>query len=230
MEEPFRVKSIFEELAALQEADDDNPDAAAGGDDAGGDTGNDDINIDADLKQEDIADDTNDTGGDDNNDAGDDIGDLGGDDDLGDLGGDDDGGDTGGDTGGLDSGTGDEDEEPNQANTDIFSSLTKEEQQLKIQKLKELFGELYSSCEDLSKKIDNIDYDIVNHETVSRLASALYRTRDYLSDYITKVFANKSYIENNIEFVKFMSTISSITKVTEELLKEKEKVQKEDKK
>lgn len=215
----------------LNEADDDADaamDAAGGGDDAGANTGgDDDINIDADLKEEDTNDDNagnNDAGGDD----------LGGDDDLGDLddlGGDDDaGGDTGG---GGSTSLGDDDngdEEPNEANTDIFSSLTKEEQQIKIQKLKELFGELYTSCDDLSDKIDNIDYDIVNHETVSRLASALYRTKDYLKDYITKVFANKSYIENNIEYVKFVSTISSITKVAEELLKEKEKVLKDEKK
>jgi len=229
MEEPFRVKSIFEELAALREADDDPAADAGGGDDAGAtDAGGDDeISIDTDLKEEDTTDDANNAGGDDN--GGDDLGDLGGDDDLGDLGGDEGGDDTGG--GDLDTGsTTDEEQEANKANTDMFSSLSKEEQQMKIQKLKKLFGEMYSSCEDLGEKIDNIDYDIVNHETVSRLASALYRTRDYLSDYITKVFDTKSYYENDVEYWKFMSSFSSIAKVAEELLKEKQKILKGEKK
>ena len=226
----FKRKSIFEDLDLLKEAEDDGDAemSAATGDTGGGgdDAGDDEINIDADLN----ADDTN-TGGDDTTPTTDDTGtDDGGDDmgDLDDLGGDNDGGDTSSTDTNSDEDSGDG--EVNPANTDIFSSLSKEEQQVKIQQLKVLFGNMYSSCIDIGEKIDNIDYDIANHETVSRLAAALYRLKDYISDYITKVFPYKDYYQNNVEYWKFLSNLNSITNVAQELNKIKEKDQKDDKK
>ena len=47
-----------------------------------------------------------------------------------------------------------DDEKPNQNNTDMFFSLSKEEQQLKIKMLKSQFLNLYTSCDDLIERLD----------------------------------------------------------------------------
>ena len=216
-EDAYLNMSIFD---AFNEADDDNTagndaggNAAGGGDDAAG--GNDDnsnnrdedFDIDANL---DTGDD--DAGVDDN--AG---GDTGGDDDTGT---DDTADDSGSDTGGGDSGNGDE--EPVEANTDIFSSLTAEEQAIKIRELKNLFNNLYTSIDDNITKLDNLGTTEDNIQAVTKLTTCMYNLKTYISDYIQFIFPNKSFIENDISFNRFLAIIKSITNIMNDLYKKME--------
>nr|DAG94169.1 MAG TPA: hypothetical protein [Herelleviridae sp.] len=109
------------------------------------------------------------------------------------------------------------DEEPVQANTDIFNSLTAEEQKIKIEELKKMYGELYSSCNDLLEKINLIDSDDDILDTVTRISMTLYSLKQYISDYIITTFASKSYIENDVNFNRFLSILNSIANITDEL-------------
>lgn len=214
-EDAYLNMSIFD---VFSEADDDNTagnDAggndAAGGDDAAG--GNDD---NSNNRDEDFDIDANlDTGDDDN--AGDDTG---GTDDTGtdDAGGDDDSeSDT---SGGGDSGNGEE--EPVEANTDIFSSLTAEEQAIKIRELKNLFNNLYTSIDDNITKLDNLGTTEDNIQAVTKLTTCMYSLKTYISDYMQFVFPNKSYIENDISFNRFLAIIKSITTIMNDLYKKME--------
>ena len=196
--------SVFD---LLREADGDegqapaNPDAGtdapadtpadnAGGDDAGDDNGGDDnFDIDANLDNPD------DEGGDDNGDEPADGGDdLGGGDDMG--------------GGGNEEAT---DEEPVESNTDIFASLTAEEQKIKIIELKNQFGNLYSACDDILDKINSLDVDEDSIEFTSRITNSIFNLKKYISDYLTYTFAQKSFIENDIMFNRFLSIIKSIS-------------------
>lgn len=212
----FEVKNIFD---ILREADDDdtggaeispNGDGAAessGGDDSGGGDNNSDDGGDSEEGDFDVDTDLSSADG-------------------GDSGGDDGGG--GDDFGSSDdsSSSSDDEGEANQANTDIFSSLTKEEQQLKIGELKNLFGEIYSRSDDVLERISDLDQDEIGIQVISRLSSSVYRLRNYLSDYIVKVFPNKSYIENKTIYFEFLTSINTITQVIENIIKEKQKEEK----
>lgn len=170
-----------------------------------------------------------DSGEDTVDDAGDDE--YGGDDDFdinADLGEEDmDGGDdTGTDTGGSDSSSSSSsggemvEEEPVKANTDIFASLSKEEQQVKIIELKKLFANLYSSTDDILEKINNTETDENNIHVINRISMTIFNLRKYIADYIANSFAYKSYIENDITFNRFLSIINSVSSVLEDISKE----------
>lgn len=219
-------KSIFEELSILKEEDGEGN--AGGGDAGNANAGNDapadaggdeDFNIDTDLKQEDQTGEDAGNGGDDMDMSGDDFG---GEDDMGD------GGEEDTSSSSMSSSSSDnEDEEPNQANTDIFSSLSAQEQQIKIQELKNLYSQMYASSDDVMNRLGDIDNDIVKLDVLSRLSASMYRFRIELQDYITKVFPNKSYIENQISYLKFISILRTLTQVVDELYKQRQKDLKE---
>lgn len=213
----FKRKNMFDLLheapedgadAGAEDAEtNDNADAPA--DDAGGDEDTTDMGNDEDFDV-----DTNiEDGGDDNPDSteGDD-GDLGSDSGRSDM-------DGGGD------------EEVNSKNTDIFSTLSKEEQAIKISELKKKFNELYIYISDMYGKINDINVDEDSLDTIYRVTAGLYSTKNYIGDYIKQIFPMKSYIENDIAYNRFLTIIQSITNVINKLSAEiEEKVQKETKK
>lgn len=203
----LKRQTIFD---LLNEADDDQntgdtsaaeetPEAPApeeSGEDAGGD---DDFDIDTSLTDDDNA------GGDESSDS--------------DDGGDDFGSDDSGSSDDSSSSSSEEGEEDKEipANTDIFASLTPEEQQIKIMELKRLFNELYTSINDILERINQTNTDESNIETITNISSSLFYLRKYLSDYITKIFPNKSYIENDIAFNRYLSIVNGITSIIEEI-------------
>ena len=119
------------------------------------------------------------------------------------------------DTNSIDSNS-DPEEEPIEANTDIFSSLSAEEQQIKIKELKRLFMELYSSTDDILQKVNSTHTDENNIEIITKISSTLYSLREYINDYICNIFAFKSFIENDIVFNRFLAILNSISTIIEE--------------
>jgi hypothetical protein len=157
-------------------------------------------------------------------DAGDDTG--GGDEASGDdtSGGDD--LDSGG--GGLDGGS---EEEVIPKNTDIFASLTKEEQAIKIRELKRLFNNLYVYTNDMLSKVNDINPSEDNLEALYRVTSGLYTMKASMAEYIKFIFPIKSYIENDVAYNRYLTIIQSITDVINTLADEiAETIQKDDKK
>ena len=127
----------------------------------------------------------------------------------------------------------DDDESADQeveANTDIFASLSAEEQQVKIKELKKQYSSLYSSCDDILERINNLEVDENNLDAISRISSSLCDMKIYISDYLNKIYPSKSYIENDIVFSRFLSIINSITNVLDDVAKKKEKEEKDEKK
>lgn len=203
----LKRQTIFD---LLNEADDDQntgdtsaaeetpeaPSPEESGEDAGGD---DDFDIDTSLTDDDNA------GGDDSGDSDDGGGNDFGSDDSG----------SSDDSSSSSSEEGEDKEIP--ANTDIFASLSPEEQQVKIMELKRLFNELYSSINDILERINQTNTDENNIEAITNISSSLFYLRKYLSDYITKIFPNKSYIENDIAFNRYLSIVNGITSIIEEI-------------
>lgn len=128
------------------------------------------------------------------------------------------------DGGGTDSGsspdpsTDDETEKAVPANTDIFSSLSPEEQQIKIMELKKLYNNLYSSLNDIIDAFSNIKVEEDKKPVTDRISVVLYDIREYLSDYICNIFYLKSYIENDINFNRFLSIVNSVQVILSEII------------
>lgn len=118
-----------------------------------------------------------------------------------------------------DSAEGEEDtsEEVVKTNADIFNSLSVEEQKIKIGELKGCFSDLYSTLSDILDRANNIDKD-EDLEILDRVCSNIYNLKQYVKDYIIKVFPNKSYIENDIAFNRFLSMLNSLKVVIDEIV------------
>ena len=113
---------------------------------------------------------------------------------------------------GSDSAGGDNnsDEEVNDDNTDIFSSLSAEEQQIKIKELKGLYQQMYTSCDELLDRINNLEFTEDSLPVMTRITYALYDLKKYISEYIISVYPRKSYIENDIAFNRFLMILNSV--------------------
>jgi hypothetical protein len=104
-------------------------------------------------------------------------------------------------------------EEVNDDNTDIFSTLTAEEQQMKIKELKSLYQQLYCSCDDVMNRLNKLDTNEKNVYVIDRISSSIYTLKKYIGDYLIDIFPNKSYIENDISFNKFLLIVQSISDI-----------------
>ena len=126
---------------------------------------------------------------------------------------------------GSDSAGGDNssDEEVNDDNTDIFSSLSAEEQQIKIKELKGLYQQMYTSCDELLDRINNLDYTEDSLPIMTRITYALYDLKKYISEYIISIFPRKSYIENEISFNRFLMILNSVKDILSRYQKKSER-------
>lgn len=118
-------------------------------------------------------------------------------------------------------------EEPVEANTDIFDSLSADEQKIKIMELQRLYGEMYNSCDDISKRLNDLDTDESNIDIISRVSDSMNILKKYIQDYLIGSFAKKSYVENDIMYNRFLSIISSLAAVLDQL-SHREKKQQDD--
>ena len=126
---------------------------------------------------------------------------------------------------GSDSAGGDNnsDEEVNDDNTDIFSSLSAEEQQIKIKELKGLYQQMYTSCDELLDRINNLEFTEDSLPIMNRITYALYDLKKYISEYIISIFPRKSFIENDIAFNRFLMILNSVKDILSRYQKKSER-------
>ena len=106
----------------------------------------------------------------------------------------------------------------NDANTDIYSSLTAEEQAQKIMELKNQYKELYTNCNELLIKFNNVD--IEGNKSIiafSRVSKTIYNLKNYIKDYFINTFPYNSIIQNDIMYNRFLTIFSDIPKSLEEI-------------
>ena len=145
-------------------------------------------------------------------------------DDPNEAGGDDTGDDYSGDTTTT---SGDESkEEVKKGNTDLFTSLTAEEQSIKIMELKKLYNDIYISIDDLIEKLNsNRALEDVDPRIITRISSQMEDLRRLLQDYIINQFPIKTYYENDVQYSIFLSMFTTIRGVFEEIYKSNERNQ-----
>ena len=115
--------------------------------------------------------------------------------------------------------TGDNSEEPVDANTDMFTSLSAEEQMMKITELKNQYIQLYDSCDDLIEKISNIENTESTVAPLSKLVNTLTDLKKYIIDYLYVQFDSKSNYENDVQLNLFLSIFYSISEVLKDIYK-----------
>lgn len=193
----------------------DNPPA----DDQGGDTGDD---------TEDFTQDDGGDGGDGDQGSGDEGGDpedfTGGDDGGGDMGDGGDGGEGGGDDGGsADAGGGDgsvQADDNRGMEEEIFKDLTQDQIDIKHQELKTNFGKIYDTTSSLIDRLNDIPTNDTYMASINFVSNQLADLRQMVTDYMNNAYSTKSYMENSINYNKFLMTLKGINDILEEIYKE----------
>lgn len=174
----------------------------------------------------------NEQGADDSGDNNTDYNDLDADtpDDMGEEGGQE-GGDGGseGDSseGGSTGGDGEEQpvDELKKQEEDIYSSanLTPDQLDIKHKELKQNFFDMYDMISNIIDRIGDASISEENIKVVEYVSEQLTKLRTMISDYVNHVYSGKSYIENAINFNRFLAVLQGINKLLEELDKQANK-------
>lgn len=182
---------------------DDNTDPATDEPDTGGDEGDDDLDT--------IDDDT---------DGMDDMGDGSG--DTGEDTGDDLGGDDNGDSLDSDSSENDPHQRLKELEAEIFDQLSEPEKQMKINELKKLYGLLIDKADSLYKLTQEISKTDDTVKMIDYTLNTLMDLKTYMKDYVIDVFDNRTYLQNSVNFQKFLTIFDAVHSIFKEIKKQLE--------
>lgn len=178
---------------------DDNTDPATDEPDAGGDEGDDLDTID------------------DDSDGMDDMDDAGGEYTGNDLGGDDNG-----DSLDSDSSENDPHQRLKELEAEIFDQLSEPEKQMKINELKKLYGLLIDKADSLYKLTQEISKTDDTVKMIDYTLNTLMDLKTYMKDYVIDVFDNRTYLQNSVNFQKFLTIFDAVHSIFKEIKKQLE--------
>lgn len=125
---------------------------------------------------------------------------------------------TAGDTDTEDEGT-DPDQNIRDAEGEIFANLSDKDKINKVNELKTLYEDLYNRIVTLHDKVNNIPKDDDLIKVYNFVTDNLADMKEYVYDYMTSTFDNKTYLENMINYKKYLSTLNVINGILEEIRK-----------
>lgn len=105
---------------------------------------------------------------------------------------------------------------------DIYGNLTPEQLDIKHKELKAQYLSLYDTIVTIIGRIGDASISEENIAIAEYISNTLSRVRDMLADYMNDVYQGKSYIENSINYNRFLSVLNGINKILEELEKKKD--------
>lgn len=102
---------------------------------------------------------------------------------------------------------------------EMYSNLSSEQLDIKHRELKNRFLEMYDTTSEIIDRISSVSVDENNINTIEYISTNLSKMRTMLSDYIDGVYQTKSYIENSINYNRFLAVLGGINKMLEEIPK-----------
>lgn len=124
---------------------------------------------------------------------------------------------TGTEDGSTDSGGPDPDQNIRDAEGEIFANLSDKDKINKVNELKTLYEDLYNRVVTLYDKVNEIPKDEELIKVYNFITDNLADMKEYIYDYMTSIFDNKTYLENMINYKKYLSTLNIVNGILEEI-------------
>lgn len=105
----------------------------------------------------------------------------------------------------------------------LLSNLTPEQLDIKHKELKNNFLNMYDIVNNIIERISDISVNERSIATVEFISNQLSNLKDMIVDYLNTTYKTKSYIENYINYNRFMAVLNGINKLIEEMNKNVEK-------
>ena len=100
---------------------------------------------------------------------------------------------------------------------ELYNELTPEQLDIKHKELKTQYLNMYDSVIAIIDRIGDINVAEQNIGTVEYVSNTLASLKDMLTDYVNDVYRTKSYIENYINYNRFLAVLNGINKILEEM-------------
>ena len=110
-----------------------------------------------------------------------------------------------------------EDGEEEDPSTKMYDSLSDQDKENKNVALKGNYRELYMNCDSIIEKLNDIPKEIDNNAIVGNVISSLSDLKSYIEYYLANNFNNRTFIENDIMFNKYLSILNGIKNVIKDI-------------
>lgn len=105
---------------------------------------------------------------------------------------------------------------------EIFDQLSEPEKQMKINELKKLYGVLIDKADSLYKLTQEISKTDDTVRMIDYTLNTLLDLKTYLKDYVIDVYENRTYLQNSVNFQKFLTIFDAIHAIFKEIKKQLE--------
>ena len=106
---------------------------------------------------------------------------------------------------------------------ELYGNLTPEQLDIKHRELKSQFLAMYDITTTIIERIGDAAISEENIGIAEYISDKLSNMRDMLTDYMNNVYQGKSYIENSINYNRFLAVLNGINKILEEVEKKQDK-------
>ena len=105
---------------------------------------------------------------------------------------------------------------------EMYSNLTPEQLDVKHKELKTRFLDMYDMTTELVDRIGDAIITEENIGVIEYVSKNLNNLRTMLSDYVSSIYSTKSYIENSINYNRFLAVLNGINKMLEQIPEKEE--------
>lgn len=105
---------------------------------------------------------------------------------------------------------------------EIFDQLSEQEKQMKINELKKLYGVLIDKADSLYKLTQEISKTDDTVKIIDYTLNTILDLKTYLKDYVIDVYDNRTYLQNSVNFQKFLTIFDAIHSIFKEIKKQLE--------
>ena len=105
---------------------------------------------------------------------------------------------------------------------EMYSNLTPEQLDVKHKELKTRFLDMYDMTTELVDRIGDATITEENIGVIEYISKSLNNLRTMLSDYVSSIYSTKSYIENSINYNRFLAVLNGINKMLEQIPEKEE--------
>mgnify|MGYP001623587906 CR=1 FL=1 len=106
---------------------------------------------------------------------------------------------------------------------EIFDQLSEEEKEMKRNELKKLYVLLIEKAESIFNLTQEITKTDDTVKLIDYVLNTLMDLKTYLGDYVSDVYDNRTYLQNNVNFQKFLAIFDSIHAIFQEIAQMDEK-------
>ena len=125
-------------------------------------------------------------------------------------------GDDGETDGGMDTGN-DPHQKLKDLEAELFDQLSEEQKEIKRKELKSLFILIIEKCDNITKLIIEIPKTDETIKLIDYVNNTIMDLKTYLNDYVVNTYDSCTYLQNTVNFQKFLTVFDSIRAIFEDI-------------